>query len=70
MRDLDYNDYFSNDRESGHETTVKEIMEKLRQGKSLSPDEVNTLEMELSSDRDMMGFKGSEVFKNKDRRGF
>lgn len=67
---LDWNDYFSSDRESGHEDMIDSIMDKLRQGKSLSKDEVDALESELSGERHELGLKGSDVFQNKDRRGF
>ena len=45
MHDLNWDDYFSSHRESGGEARVDDIMDKLRAGKSLSPDEVNVVDI-------------------------
>jgi len=48
---LNWEDHFSNDRETGRENVIEEIMEKLRLGQSISPREVEMLESELSGER-------------------
>ena len=68
MHDLNWDDYFSSHRESGGEARVDDIMEKLRAGEKLSPSEVDFLEAELSGEHEYA--KGSEVFRNKEKRGF
>ena len=70
MHDLNWDDYFSAHRESGGEARVDDIMEKLRAGKSLSPDEADFILMKLEGVDELAGLKGSEEFKKRDRRGF
>lgn len=54
-----WDDYFSSDRESGHEGMMDVILSKLEDGKPLSRDELEALKSELSGDRHMAGLKHS-----------
>ena len=71
---MNWDDYFSSDRESGHEerdeVTLEDIMKKLHKGEPLNNHEIETLQDHLSGARELAGLKGSEVFHNKDKRGF
>lgn len=54
-----WDDYFSSDRESGHEGMMDVILSKLEEGEPLSKDELQALKSELSGDRHLAGLKHS-----------
>jgi hypothetical protein len=54
-----WDDYFSSDRESGHEGYIDQIMAKLEAGQPLAKDEIEALRDELSGDRHLAGLKHS-----------
>ena len=68
MDDLNWDDYFSSHRESGGEERIDDIMARLEAGESLSSNDFEFLKAELEGRHEYA--KGSQVFRNKEKRGF